>query len=211
VGGRRLVVFVLVGSFALIAAGVGAARTSTSLRGTWSCCGSGGAGAQTWKISSMSASGGSFSGSGGGGAYTFPITGELVGRSLTLTTGPYIQLPSYSATFKGTLSKSGKTMSGTWTSNESQSGTWTAKLTSGGPKPAAKCKVPAMKGLPLARAKRALGSAHCSVGKVKTVSSPAAKKGRVISQSRKAGSSLPADTRVSLTIGGGKKRSHRHH
>lgn len=131
---RRIVVFLLAGSFALIAAGVGAARTSTSLRGTWSCCGSGGAGAQTWKINSMS-SGGSFSGSGGGGAYTFPITGKIVGSSVTLTTGPYAQLPSYSATFKGTVSKSGKTMSGTWTSNESQSGTWTATLTSGGHKP----------------------------------------------------------------------------
>ena len=78
---------------------------------------------------------GTFSGSGAGGPYTFPITGKIVGSSVTLTTGPYAQLPSYSATFSGTVSKSGKTMSGTWTSDESQSGTWTATLTSGGHKP----------------------------------------------------------------------------
>jgi hypothetical protein len=134
VRGRRTLFLVLAVLCVLTATGAAAAGTSTDLRGTWKCCGSGGAGAQTWKINSMSA-GGSFSGSGAGGSYTFPISGKVVGSSVTLTTGPYAQLPSYSATFKGTISKSGKTMSGTWTSNESQSGTWTATLTSGGHKP----------------------------------------------------------------------------
>ncbi len=105
-----------------------AAGPASDLVGTWTCCGSGGAGAQTWKISSINASSGSFTGSGGGGGITFPIKGTLSGRSVKLTTGPYTQEPSYTATFTGTVATSGKSMSGGWTSNHSQSGTWTATL-----------------------------------------------------------------------------------
>jgi hypothetical protein len=50
---------------------------------------------------------------------------------MTLTTGPYNQLPNYSATFKGTISAASNSMSGTWTDNQGQSGTWTSTLTSG--------------------------------------------------------------------------------
>ena len=62
---------------ALATAGLAAAKVSSDTGGTWSCCGAGGAGAQTWKIT-MSSSG-TLSGSGGGGAYTFPITGKVTG------------------------------------------------------------------------------------------------------------------------------------
>ena len=113
----------------LAGAGITAASTSVDLIGTWSCCGSGGAGAQTWKIVSISSSSGALKGSGGGGGETFPITGKASGRSVTLTTGPYRLLPSYSATFTGKVSTSGLTMSGTWKSNQHQSGTWSSKLT----------------------------------------------------------------------------------
>jgi hypothetical protein len=126
---RRLLACALAPSCLLILAASGAAATKVNLRGTWRCCGSGGAGAQTWKITSTGTSG-SIAGSGGGGSYTFPIKGRVTGHTVTLTTGPYAQLPSYSATFKGTVSARSRSMSGTWTSNVGQSGTWTAVLKS---------------------------------------------------------------------------------
>lgn len=52
---------------------------------------------------------------------------------MTIVTGPYITDPGYSATFTGTLSASGTSMSGSWKSNVGQSGTWTATRTAGSP------------------------------------------------------------------------------
>jgi hypothetical protein len=122
-------VIALLGCLLVFGTAVASATPASSLVGTWSCCGAGGAGAQTWKISTMSASSGAFTGSGGGGGETFPVTGHLTGRSVTLTTGPYKLLTSYSATFTGTLAASAKTISGSWKSTEGQTGTWTARLT----------------------------------------------------------------------------------
>jgi hypothetical protein len=101
------------------------ASTTHDLRGTWACCGPGGAANQTWTITSMDQSSGVFSGTGGGGSYTFPVTGTADGNAVTFTTGPYDQLPSYSATFTGTISADSKSMAGDW-GNSSQSGTWKA-------------------------------------------------------------------------------------
>jgi hypothetical protein len=52
--------------------------------------------------------------------------GSVAGTSVSLTTGPYDQLPDYTATFAGTLSATGDSMSGTWSDTFGQNGTWTA-------------------------------------------------------------------------------------
>src|ERR1700737_4318028 len=109
-----------------------AASTTHDLRGTWSCCGAGGAAAQTWTITSMDLASGSLSGNGVGGSFTFPISGVASGDALaSLVTGPYTQLPSYTATFSGAISPNANTMTGQWSDNGGKSGTWTATRTSG--------------------------------------------------------------------------------
>jgi hypothetical protein len=110
----------------LVVAPAAHASTTHDLRGTWNCCGAGGAGEQDWTITSMGTSSGHFSGRGAGGGYHFPVSGTASGNSVTLTTGPYDELPSYTATFTGTISGDSSTMSGSWSSNGGQSGTWTA-------------------------------------------------------------------------------------
>jgi sugar lactone lactonase YvrE len=128
--GRRVPFFAAL-AFAcglLVAVGGASASTPHDLRGTWSCCGSGGAGSQTWTITEMDKSSGSFSGKGEGGCCTFPVKGTATGDSVTLTTGPYEPLTSYSATFKGTISADSKTITGEWDDDASPdpSGTFTA-------------------------------------------------------------------------------------
>jgi PASTA domain len=191
----------------LVAAGVTGASAAQDLRGTWSCCGSGGAAAQTWTISSMNLASGSFSGHGAGNAYTFPIKGRVSGSSVTLTTGPYKQLPTYSATFTGKVSGGGARLSGSWKSNESQTGSWTAARTSKPPpvkKGSVTCKVPKLKGATLAAARRALSRAHCAAGKVTRKKSAKVGTGRVISSTPGAGSKRKSGTRVNLTVSRGK-------
>ena len=114
--------------FAWTAIGVSSAaiKTTPSLAGTWSCCGAGGAGPQTWVITSAG------TGSGSGGGHPWPIQASLSGTSATIITGPYVDLPAYTATFKGTLSATGDSMNGTWSDTYGQSGTFTA--TGGGHK-----------------------------------------------------------------------------
>jgi hypothetical protein len=131
---RCLLLCVLLAFGVLGASGTAGASTTHDLRGSWSCCGSGGAGAQTFNITTMDLSSGSFSGTANypsGSAFS-PITGTASGDSVSLTTGPYYG-SSYSATFTGTISADNNRMSGTWMSNSSQSGTWTATRTSGPP------------------------------------------------------------------------------
>jgi hypothetical protein len=115
----------LLAAAALANAAAAGATTAPSAAGTWSCCGAGGAGEQTWTITESS---GTLSGSGPG---IGPIHGSISGTSVTIVTGPYTSDPGYEATFVGTIS--GETMSGTWKSNASQEGTWTATRTSGSP------------------------------------------------------------------------------
>jgi hypothetical protein len=128
----RAVAATLAFACALLLGAVSAsASTPHDLTGTWSCCapGSGGVATQTWTITTMDKSSGAFSGSGKGGSYTWPITGNVNGTSVTLTTGPYNELPSYTAVFKGTISADSKTMNGDWDDNPgtpAPSGTWTA-------------------------------------------------------------------------------------
>jgi hypothetical protein len=197
-------VFVAMGLTLAIGVSLSIASSHANISGTWSCCGSGGAGAQTWTIKSVS-SGGAVSGSGGGGGITFPITGHVSGNSVTLTTGPYNQLKTYTATFKGTVSSNGKSMSGTWSSDEHQSGTWTATRTSAPPKKhgSAKCVVPKLKGDSLAAAKHALKKAHCGVGKVTRARSHKVAKGDVVKTKPGSGSKHKSGTRVNITVSRG--------
>jgi uncharacterized delta-60 repeat protein len=68
------------------------------------------------------------------------------------------------------------------------------------------CVVPSVKGKTLAAARRAIGNAHCSVGKVTKAFSSKVKKGRVISQKPGPGKKLAAGSKVKLTVSKGKKR-----
>ena len=115
----------------VVAAGLGlvlsvalaSAAGGTDITGTWTCCGAGGAGAQQWVITDSS---GRPSGSGLEGTSVFAtISGSVSGNSVTIVT-TYTQDVGYVATFVGTVSADGTTMSGSWTSNQHQSGTWTA-------------------------------------------------------------------------------------
>lgn len=124
---RTAVLPLLVAAGVLAAATPAPASTPHDLRGTWECCGGGGAGRQNFVVETMNQSSGDFTGRAtyaNGSAFS-PIKGNANGSSVTLTTGPYYG-SSYSATFTGTIAADGKTMSGSWQSNASQSGTWTA-------------------------------------------------------------------------------------
>ncbi|MDX6697479.1 MAG: hypothetical protein QOE65_876 [Solirubrobacteraceae bacterium] len=125
-----LVALVIAGAVP-VAAG---ASTPHDLRGTWDCCGSGGAGAQKFVIDAMDQASGNFTGRAtyANGTAFSDIAGTANGNSVSLTTGPYYG-SSYSATFTGTIAADSQSMSGTWQSNASQSGTWTAtRSTAGG-------------------------------------------------------------------------------
>ena len=102
-----------------------AVKTTPTLAGTWSCCGAGGAGAQNWVITAAG------TGNGSGGGQSWPIHASLSGTSATIVTGPYVALPAYTATFKGTLADTGHTITGTWSDTYGQSGTFTATGGSG--------------------------------------------------------------------------------
>jgi PASTA domain len=62
------------------------------------------------------------------------------------------------------------------------------------------CVVPNVKNKTLGAAEKAITTAHCKVGKIKKERSKHVKKGRVISESPKAGKSLPSGTKVNLTV-----------
>jgi beta-lactam-binding protein with PASTA domain len=70
---------------------------------------------------------------------------------------------------------------------------------------AALCVVPKLKSKTLRAAKRAIGKAHCSVGKVTRAFSAKVKKGRVLSQKPKPATKLAAGSKVRLTLSKGKK------
>lgn len=109
---------------------VPSASAQTSISGTWSCCGSGGAGEQTWEINESGS--GSLSGTGydpGTTTVFATITGNVSGSNVTITT-TYTSV-SYTATFIGTVSAGSGAMSGTWSDTHNVSGTWTATLTGG--------------------------------------------------------------------------------
>ena len=125
-------ILALAGSVAAVIA-IPAQAGSPDLKGTWSCCSSGGAAAQSFVISSGT---GSIEGvaEGAEGSVFATISGSLTGNQVQIVT-TYNQFDSgYVATFDGTVAAGGNEMSGTWESNEGQSGTWTAtRLGEGSP------------------------------------------------------------------------------
>lgn len=124
IGRRALVAAVAIACAAVVQPVAAPASTTHDLTGVWSCCGSGGAGFQTWTITSMDKSSGAFSGTGAGGSIKMTITGTASGDSVTLVTD--YDGSSYAATFKGTVAADSLSMSGSWESNVGQKGTWTA-------------------------------------------------------------------------------------
>jgi beta-lactam-binding protein with PASTA domain len=66
---------------------------------------------------------------------------------------------------------------------------------------ATRCRVPKLAGKTLKVAKKALGKAHCALGKVKKKPSARKMRGKVIGQSPKAGASKARGTKVALVLG----------
>jgi hypothetical protein len=66
------------------------------------------------------------------------------------------------------------------------------------------CSVPKVTGKRLASAKSTITRSHCRTGRVSYVSSRKTAKGRVISQSRRPGRTLPANTKIALVISRGR-------
>jgi|HubBroStandDraft_5_1064220.scaffolds.fasta_scaffold796053_2 hypothetical protein len=122
---RRGMVAAIAVAVALCSAGSAEARVAADLAGTWKCCGAGGAATQSFVITSGS---GSLRGTAKlpGGRVFAAITGRRVGGNVKIVTTYNSFAPGYVATFVGAISTSGRSMSGTWTSNAHQSGTWTA-------------------------------------------------------------------------------------
>jgi alpha-tubulin suppressor-like RCC1 family protein len=67
------------------------------------------------------------------------------------------------------------------------------------------CRVPTVVGKPLASAKRTIAKRHCRTGKVGHAYSRKRKKGIIISQSRRPGRVLPADSKINLTVSRGRR------
>ncbi len=67
------------------------------------------------------------------------------------------------------------------------------------------CRVPSVRGKKLRAAKSAITKAHCRVGKVTRKQSRKVKRGRVISQSPRAGKTLPNLGKVNLVVSRGRK------
>lgn len=98
----------------------------TSIVGTWECCGSGGAAAQNFIITSDA--GGSLAGRAElpDGSVFADITGTISGEDVRIITTYTSFSAGYVGELVGKISADGNSMSGTWTSNAGQSGTWTA-------------------------------------------------------------------------------------
>jgi hypothetical protein len=83
----------------------------------------------------------------------------------------------------------------------SRASTVYATFTSDSPPPPVACVVPNVIGKTLAAANRRIRSHHCSVGKVTKVKSSPTNKGRVISESPKAGQHLKNGAKIALKLG----------
>ena len=72
--------------------------------------------------------------------------------------------------------------------------------------PAARCRVPNVRGKTLRAARRSIRRARCAVGKVTRKASGKVKEGRVISQSPRAGRLVPVGAKVRLVVSRGSRR-----
>jgi hypothetical protein len=121
-GGRFLgmALLVLIATFSLFGAHVDIAQAASNpFNGTWNCCGAGGAAQQVFVINGNTG----VADTPGGGEFA-TITASY-NYPLTQITTTYTD-SSYVATFKGSITPDGQTITGTWTSNQGQSGTFTA-------------------------------------------------------------------------------------
>jgi hypothetical protein len=123
-------------------------------------------------------------------AHDFHLTGP--GVDMRTDVGE-IEHPIWTVTFRA----------GTYTFkcdvHPSMKGTFVVAL---GAPPPVQCKVPRVVGKTLARARRAIRLAHCSVGRVRYARSRL-RRGRVMRQSPRAGSKLVRGTRVKLVVSRG--------
>ena len=78
------------------------------------------------------------------------------------------------------------------------------------PKTTTRCVVPKLTGKRLAAAKRLIARRHCRLGTTRRAPSAPAKKGIVLSQSRRPGSMLAPHTRIVLVVGAGRNPRSRH-
>jgi hypothetical protein len=69
------------------------------------------------------------------------------------------------------------------------------------PPPPVQCKVPRVIGMRLALARKKIGRANCTVGRVRRVRAAPRRAGKVIGQSPKAGAVRTRGTKVALTVG----------
>jgi hypothetical protein len=69
------------------------------------------------------------------------------------------------------------------------------------PPPAAKCKVPKLRGKKLRAVKKALTKKNCKLGRVKKKKGATAKSGKVVKQQPAPGKLLPAGSKVKVTLG----------
>ena len=70
----------------------------------------------------------------------------------------------------------------------------------------AACVVPNVVGLTVGKARSKIATSHCGVGSVTRKASAAGKKGKVLSQTPRAGKRLKHGARISLAVGKGPKR-----
>ena len=74
--------------------------------------------------------------------------------------------------------------------------------------PVVTCTVPRLRGKTLPAARTALRRAHCTLGKVRRTYSTKVRKGRVISQTPKAGKHLAANAKVAVLLSRGRRPKH---
>jgi hypothetical protein len=123
---RTWIVASIVGVVALgVASAVQAANDD--IAGTWNCCGSGGAAPNAMHITDAAGKLGGKAVSTTGTTFA-AISGTVSGSHATIVETYNSFDPGYVATFVGTISGDGRSMSGSWTSNAGQSGTWSAQV-----------------------------------------------------------------------------------
>jgi uncharacterized delta-60 repeat protein len=118
------------------------------------------------------------------------------GTSVTLTATP---APGYAFSGWGGNCSGTGTCSLQMTADRAVTATFSAKP------PPTRCVVPSVKRKRLAAAKRAIRRAHCSVGRITRAYSAKVKRGRVISQKPKPGTTLPHGAKVSLKVSKGRR------
>jgi hypothetical protein len=125
----------IVASIVVVAAlGVAGAveAANVDIAGSWNCCGSGGAAANVMQITDVGGKLGGKAVSPSGTVFA-AISGTVSGSHVTIVDTYNSFDPGYVGTFVGKVSGDGRSMSGTWSSNQGQSGTWSAHVAAAPP------------------------------------------------------------------------------